>query len=151
MKIKQKILTTFTVFLSLVLLSTTPSFAALSPSSKGLGCGGNFGPLADVMCNLSSGDTAKVGNQLNKVISAIIGFMTIVAALWFIFQLIIAAYGWINAGGDKHNVEMARDRIINSIIGLVIISAAWIIVGVLGKILGINILNPGEVLQNLGI
>lgn len=129
-------------------------YAAAPPlpaGSKGLGCGGDMGLIADFLCGLEPGDTVKVGVRLNAALSGIIGFMTIVAGLWFMIQLITAGYGWISAGGDKHNIEMARDKIVNAVIGLIIVVVAWVIVGLLGKIIGLDILNPGAVLEKLGI
>lgn len=119
--------------------------------AQGLGCGEGFGPIAKILCPIKKdGAAIIVGGQLNKVISTIIGVMTAVAAIWFIFQFIIAGYQWIQSGGEKNNIEQARDKITNSLIGLIIVVSAWIVMGVLGGILGLNILNPGEILINIG-
>ncbi len=129
-------------------LSLIPTVKAAAPGSdQGLGCGGGFGIFGDALCNKN--DTSAVGSTLNKGISTIIGFLTIVAALYFLFQFIIGGYQWIAAGGDKQQTTEARDKITNSMIGLMIIVIATAIVGIIGKLLGLNILNPGEVLQNL--
>lgn len=127
----------------------TPILAA-APSSQGIGCGGSLGPLGEVLCNITSGDTAVVGNQFNKVVSAFIGFMTTIAALWFGLQIIIAGYQWIGAGGDKGKTEEARNHLTNSLIGIIIVAAAWVLIGIVGKILGLDILNPGAIIQTLG-
>lgn len=119
-------------------------------SSQGLGCGGSLGPLGDILCNITSGDTSVVGNQFNKVMSAFIGFMTVVAALWFGLQIIITGYQWIGASGDKTKTEEARNKLTNLIIGLIIVVAAWVIIGLIGRILGLDILNPGAIIQTLG-
>lgn len=123
--------------------------AAPPGSDQGLGCGGGFGVFGDILCK--NNDKETVGSTLNKGISTIIGFLTIVAALFFLFQFIIGGYQWIAAGGDKQQTTEARDKITNSLIGLIIIVIATAIVGIIGKVLGLDILNPGEVLQNLGI
>ncbi|MBI4991034.1 hypothetical protein HZB96_02975 [Candidatus Gottesmanbacteria bacterium] len=126
-----------------------PVFSAPPGSDQGLGCGGGFGAIAEILCQKS--DKATVGITLNKVVSIIIGFLTIVAALWFLFQFIIAGFQWIAAGGDKNNTAAARDKITNSLIGLMVIVIAWAVVGIVGKLLGLDILNPGAVLQTLGL
>ncbi len=123
--------------------------AQTTNSSQGLGCGGGFGVIADFLCQNNTKED--VGNTLNKVISGVIGFLTMIAALWFIFQFITAGFQWISAGGDKNDTTAARDKITNSLIGLVIVVIAWAIIGVIGSMLGLSILNPGSVLQNLGI
>lgn len=135
------------IFAAFIILHPTVSQAA-----DGIGCSGGFGPIADALCNASKGDAANtaVGTQLNKVISTIIGVMTAAAAIWFIFQFIIAGFQWIQSGGEKNNLEQARDKITNALIGLIIVVSAWIVMGVIGKIFGLEILNPGSILQNLG-
>lgn len=144
-----------TLFLIIPIIS--PSFAATptpaaTASGAGLGCGGGLGPIADFLCGIGNtkNDQEKVGNKLNTVVSGIIGFMTIIAALWFLFQILIGGYGWISSGGDKQAIEQARDRIIYSVIGLITVVSAWVIVGIIGTIIGLDILNPGKVILNIG-
>lgn len=129
-----------------IITSIQPVFA-----DYGLGCSEKnlLGPLAKILCG-SGATNENTATQLNNVISVVIGVMTIVAALWFIFQFLTAGYLWINSGGDKHNLEIARDRILNNIIGLIVVIATWVIMGVVGKIFGLDILNPGKVLIQLG-
>ncbi|OGG06976.1 hypothetical protein A3D05_02410 [Candidatus Gottesmanbacteria bacterium RIFCSPHIGHO2_02_FULL_40_24] len=117
--------------------------------AQGLGCGGGLGPIAAALCNINPGDTSKVGTRLNIAISGIIGFLTIIAALWFVIQFIIAGFNWINAGGDKSAAQAAQQKITNAIVGLLIVVLAWVIAGLLGVLLGIDILNPGAMLQKL--
>lgn len=131
--------------ITLTLLTASNTFAA-----SGLGCGDGFGPLAKVLCGVGKDDKAAVGTQLNKTISTIIGVMTAVAAIWFIIRFIIGGFMWIQAGGDKNNLQQARDHIVNSLIGLIIVVGAWIIIGIIGKIVGLDILNPGKLMQTLG-
>ena len=125
--------------------------ATSAPSDTGLGCGGGMGGIADFLCTITSGDSSKVGDQLNKTLSGIIGFLTIIAGLWFFIQFILAGYAFLSAAGDKNKVTEATQRITNSLIGLVIVVAAWVIVGILGKMVGLDILNPGGILSNLSL
>ena len=119
--------------------------------AQGIGCGDGLGPIARAFCGIRAGDVTKVGTSLNSVISAILGFLTVLAALWFLIQFILAGYSWISSGGDKNAATAAWQKITNSIIGLIIVVAAWIIVAVLGELLGIQILNPGAILQKIQI
>lgn len=156
----KKIIILFFLFLTSFLIAR-PIYAI--DSSTGLGCSEKendenpFGPIAGFLCNFINtpgnvaGNTEKVGVRLNTTLGALIGFITIIAALWFIIQIIVAGIQFIGSGGDKHNLESARDKIIWSFVGLLIIVLAWVIAGLIGKILGINILNPGSMLPNLGL
>lgn len=134
-------------------------FLVLSPfaspvhaqGNTGIGCGMGFGPIAAVFCEASDKNEAAVaaGTRLNSIISTVIGVITICAAIWFLIQFLIGGLNWIGAGGDKGAMETARNRILHAIIGLIIVVAAWIIAGVIGKVLGLNILNPGQTLMFL--
>ena len=121
-------------------------------ADSSIGCGEGLGPFASFMCGLSPGsDSTAVGDKLNSLFSAIIGFLTIVAALWFAIQFIIAGFNWINAGGDKNATAAAWQKITNSVIGLIIVVLAWVIIAVVGQMLGLSILNPGALLKDLQI
>lgn len=87
--------------------------------------------------------------QFQGAISKIIGVMTVVAFIWFTFQVIIGAIRIVASGGDKGAVESARKQITTGIIGVVIVVAAIFIVSLLGTILGLNnILNPVCIITN---
>lgn len=104
-----------------------------------------FGPFGNLPLDI--GEAAK---RFNRIISAIIGVMTIAAGLWFMFQFIIAGFSWITAGGNKEAVSSAQERMRNAFIGLVIVVAAWAIIGVIGSLLGLDILHPERLIPLLG-
>ena len=79
---------------------------------------------------------------LGNFISSVIGVMTIVAILWFVFIFITGAIGYMTAGGDKGAIEAARKKILNGLVGLVIVIIAIFVLRLVGYLLGIpNILN----------
>lgn len=99
---------------------------------------------------LEGRDPGTAPSIFNRFISTVIGLMTIIAVIWFIFLIIAGAYGIMTAGGDKANMEAARKRITTGIAGLVIVVAAVFIVDLIGKIIGIeNILNPAYLLKKI--
>lgn len=83
-------------------------------------------------------DAGQAPSVFNNFISTMIGLMTIIAIVWFVFLLITGAYGFMTAGGDKAQLETARKRIFTGIIGFVLIIAAVFIVDLIGKLFGIN-------------
>lgn len=119
-------------------------------ASAQIGCGGGFGPIANMFCSGSGNANEIAGNAFNHVISSIVGFLTIMAGLWFFITFILAGYAWISAGGDTEKTTAAWAKMYNAIIGLIIVVAAWVIVGLIGKLIGVDILNPGNAIQSLG-
>ena len=91
-------------------------------------------------------------SKITDLVSAIIGFMTITAGIWFMFQLLFGGYEWITAGGDAKKLQSARERITHGFFGLTIIIGAWALIAVTGQFFGYDILiNPGEVVGQLGL
>lgn len=106
---------------------------------KPTGLGGELkgiGPLG-----LEGKNPVEVFTLFPQIISNIIGVLTAAAIIWFIFQFIIGAFGWITAGGDQKAVEGARARITNAVIGIILVVIALVLISLLGSLLGIDVLN----------
>lgn len=84
-----------------------------------------------------------------NVMSNVIGILTLAAILWFVVQFILGAFRWITATGDAKAVEGARMQIIHAIIGLVLVFAALVLVGVIGVIFGIDVLDMQNIITKL--
>ena len=92
---------------------------------------------------------AEAATTFERILSIAIGGFTLVAAIYFLFTLLVAAFCWMSAAGDQSKVQKARDTMTNGLIGLVVIIAAYAIIGVVSTMLGIDILNPGKLLLEL--
>lgn len=88
-------------------------------------------------------------SSFETILSWVIGIMTVLAGIYFIFILITGAYTWMSAGGDKNKLQEAQQRILNAIIGLVIVVAAYAIISLISYVTDLNILQPGELLQDI--
>lgn len=86
---------------------------------------------------------------ITRVISNIIGAMTIGAGIWFLFQAIIAGYNYMNAAGDKARIENAGRKLTNSLIGIAIVVAAYGLLSLIGSFLGIEFLNLGGLFKTI--
>lgn len=93
------------------------------------------------------GNNALTGLEL--LISRIIGFLTTLAGIFFIFYFILGALSWVTAGGDTGKTQKARDQIVQGVIGLVIIVGSYAVIGIIGSVVGIDILNPAAQLQTI--
>ncbi|MGB9706518.1 MAG: hypothetical protein ACPLXP_00375 [Microgenomates group bacterium] len=95
-------------------------------------------------------DVSKAAGVFTGIISNIIGVMTIVAGIWFIFQFIIGGYSYMIAGGDPQKMGQATQKITSALIGLVVIVAAYAIISLLGELLGFKFLNLAPLIKELG-
>ncbi len=106
-----------------------------------IGEGEGFGPWANA---------EEAIKNFTTIISNIIGLMTIVAGIWFIFQFLTGAIGWLTSGGDKAGVQAAQGRITNAFIGLIVVVAAYAIIYIIGELLGFKILQPQDLIKLIG-
>jgi vacuolar-type H+-ATPase subunit I/STV1 len=111
----------------------------------------NFGPGLQADSPLSQGasDNTQVLGNLEMIISNLIGFLTVIAGLFFLFYFLIAAINWVTAGGDSGKVQKARDQMVQGVMGLVVVIISYAVVGLIGSVVGIDILNPATTLGNL--
>lgn len=86
---------------------------------------------------------------LSRFLSVFVGFATTLAGLMFLIYFIFAGLAWVTAGGDKGKVENAQHQMTNAALGLMIVIASYAIVGIVGGVLGLDILNPGQILRSL--
>lgn len=116
-----------------------------TPLGKIGGDGQGLGPFGG-----TTFDNSSAINTFTNAISAIIGLLTVVAALWFLIQVILGGIGWMTAGGDKGKLTEARDRLSNAFIGLIIVVASWAILALAGQFFGWDtILLPASILDKI--
>jgi hypothetical protein len=108
--------------------------------------GANLGPFGTF-----SGDGAAAFTQITRVISNIIGIITVCASIWFLFNFVIGGLGWISAGGDKNKINESRDRMTYAFIGLLVVVAGVAILALAGQFLGFDtiITDPAGLVGNM--
>lgn len=125
--------------LSLIIASAT--FLIFSSVGQAVEC-----PESDPDCvdsiNLGGAQTQGIaaGESLNNIISNGFTIAVTVAAVLVLAMLIWGAIEWVLSGGDKEKVANARKRIVNALIGLAILALAFLILNVVGGIVGFDIL-----------
>ena len=72
-----------------------------------------------------------------------------VAALTVLVFLIYGAFKWITSGGEKEGTKAARTYITNALVGLAILALAFVILRVVGDLVGFDVLT-GFVIPALG-
>jgi len=77
-------------------------------------------------------------DQLEKIISNVIGLLTLVAVIYFVIQITLAGYGFMSANGDKAKVEAARKKLTDNILGLTIVVVAFGLGALIASITGLG-------------
>lgn len=94
-------------------------------------------------------DSDSLAGQIGSIISNIMGFLTVIAGLGFLFYFLIGAVNWLVSTGDQQKITTARNQMLNAIIGLVITAATWPVIYIIGKLLGIPIDNPADLINQI--
>jgi mannose/fructose/N-acetylgalactosamine-specific phosphotransferase system component IID len=105
---------------------------------------GGVGKIGDVSAPATS------ALKLTGILSGVIGFLTVVAVIYFIIQIILAGYGWITAGEDSGKLKEAQQKVTNSVLGLFIALIAIVLVNLAGYLLGgIDFLNLPQIINTI--
>jgi hypothetical protein len=110
---------------------------------------GSFKPPVENDFTKGAGTDRGALTNLETIISNVIGLMTVLAGLFFLFQFLSAALSWVTSGGEKGKLESARTQMLNATIGLVLVVASYAIIGLIGRVVGIDILQPAAQLQKV--
>lgn len=81
--------------------------------STGIGLG--YSPV-------ENGDTF-VNTMIGKIITVLLGFVGVI----FFVMIFMAGYQWLMSGGNADSIKKAKQRLTNSIIGLVVVLAAYLV------------------------
>ncbi len=101
---------------------------------------GGYQPGTDLASNTSA---------VEKLISNVLVVLTVTAGIAFALWFLMGGLNWITAGGDKGKIDKAKGMMTNGAIGLIIIVVSYAITWIVGSALGLNILEPGTILQKI--
>lgn len=97
-------------------------------------------------------DTTQVANpatRLSILITSIMSTITIFAGLAFVFWFVIGAITWITGGHDSGQLEKAKTQMSTALIGLIFTALVLPITWLIGKLTGLDIINPEIIINNL--
>jgi len=113
----------------------TTVFAAFNDPAPG------FGGFAAANTDTVAG-SVKLGKgfapDIGTLITSVLTFVMLIAALLILMYLIWGGIQWITSGGDKGKTEEARNKITSAVIGLIILAAAWAVFLIILKFLGFS-------------
>ena len=102
-----------------------------------------FGEITppEAVSTLAAGDTT--GGGLFILLNRIFTLIGMAAGIFFVIQILLAGFAYISSSGDEKKTQAAWAKIYQSIIGLVIVSSAFVLTAVIGKLVGMDhILEP---------
>ncbi len=133
----------------MVLEKLVNRFEAKAVVTQTLGPLEGIGPLGNPTGAFSSSiDVA--ANTFTKILSNIIGVMTVIAIIWFVFTFFTGAIAWLGSGGDKTKLQNSQKQITTGIIGLIIVISAIFLIELIGTLVGVpDILNISDFILKL--
>ncbi len=84
-----------------------------------------------------------VQTNLGTLIGSFLGVMILVGAIGAFLYMVLGGVQWITAGGDTGKIDKARQKIVQSIVGLGVLASTFAIFLVVQYFFGINILATG--------
>ncbi|MCE7897737.1 MAG: hypothetical protein DPW11_02465 [bacterium] len=88
-------------------------------------------------------------SAVEKLISNTLVVLTVIAGIAFVLYFLLGGLNWITAGGDKGKIDKAKGMMTGGAIGLIIIVLSYSITWIVSAALGLNILEPGVLIQGL--
>lgn len=73
---------------------------------------------------------------LSFFLSRVVQLIYTGATLAFVFMILISAFQWIVSGGEKEAVAKARGRLINAMIGIMLLAFTFVFLNIISSITG---------------
>lgn len=77
-----------------------------------------------------------IGGSGTNLIQVVINLLFVVGIILAIIFIIYSGIQWAISGGDKQKLQNARNRLTYSIVGLIVVAAAFIIINFIIMLLG---------------
>lgn len=88
-------------------------------------------------------------SAVESLISNILVVFTLVSGIAFALYFLLGGLNWITAGGDKGKIDKAKGMMTNGAVGIIVVTVSYSIVWIVGEALGLNILEPGAMINSL--
>ncbi|KKU89227.1 MAG: hypothetical protein UY18_C0002G0040 [Microgenomates group bacterium GW2011_GWF2_47_9] len=96
---------------------------------------GTFGDITNPLDKVGSGGYGDISTGLPAFISNLLKVVFIAGGLYAFFNLLFAGFIYITAAGDKQKIEKALYSINMSLLGLIIMVASGLIMGIISFLL----------------
>lgn len=75
---------------------------------------------------------------VETIVVNVLNLFFTVGGVGVVIYFVWGAVDWILSGGDKEKVASARKKMTNSLIGLVLLSLSFVLINIIGQIVGFN-------------
>jgi len=72
------------------------------------------------------------GGGFTDFLSNVISLIILIAGIFTLVNFVLAGYGYLSSNNDPQKISAAGNKILESLIGLIIVAAAFIIAGIIG-------------------
>lgn len=90
---------------------------------------------------LGSGGNTTGPSALGSIIGSLVGVFLILSFMAALLYMLLGGFDWITSGGDKAKLQSARDKITNSLVGLIVVGASWAVMMIVSNFIGIDFPN----------
>lgn len=117
---------------------TSPPYICVPDSLCCESCtsGGIINPVIGIF-GIQPGETT-----IATILATFLRISLLVAGILLLIYLVIGGIQWLTSGGEKAALESARGRLTNAFIGLMIIVLVLVIIDLINRVLGLDILRP---------
>lgn len=84
------------------------------------------------------GDTPYAESIIETIVGNVIGIFFAIGGIGVVVYFVWGAVDWILSGGDKEKISSARKKMTHAIIGLALLSLSYVIINIIGQIVGFN-------------
>ncbi len=95
-----------------------------------------FGEIKSPFPTLAPGKySGDEGQGLYQILQNLLLFVIVIAGLFMFWNIIQAGFMFLSAGSESKNITKAWDKIWQSLVGLLIVAASFILAGIFGYLI----------------
>lgn len=125
--LSSRILAVFFAVFSIFLYLSLPALAQNATNTYGLD--ETAGKVDAYKSQTANPDNNFLNTRIGGLIGTILSFVGVI----FLVLMVYGGLSWMTAGGNKDRVEKSKDLIINAVIGIAIVAAAYAITSFIGN------------------
>lgn len=84
------------------------------------------------------GSAASAEKLVENIVVNVVSILFAVGGIGVVVYFVWGAVDWILSGGDKEKINNARKKMTHAIIGLVLLSLSFVLINLVGEIVGFN-------------